>query len=211
MTVREEQLEVTRRRILDACALLALGHGGLDDPTLFTYARVAELAGVSERTVYRAFPTKQALSAAFLDASALTQGEAAPTEAGQLAGFLRRVCHAWSERFPTLEADRAAALAARDNDDWRDTLGGRSTRDRAVVASVTAALHEVMTVEEQRGVAGVIRLLASLRSVAQTAARFDLTLAQAGDAHAWAIETLIASLQRDTEDRTCTSTTSSTP
>ncbi len=194
LPVREEQQAATRRRILDACADLALRHGGLDDPELFTFARVAELAGVSERTVYRAFPTKRELSAAFLDEAVLTGGEALPTDLASISGFLRRVTQSWSERFPpTLDTTPPVAPGTTTGaGEEEDT--GRATRDHAVLAMVEALPPDGRTEAQRRAVAGVLRHLISLRSVAQTAARFQVTLADAGEAHAWAVDTLSQSL-----------------
>ena len=196
LTVREEQAGVTRRRILDACAELALRHGGLDDPALFTYARVAELAGVSERTVYRAFPTKNDLTAAFLNEATLTQGEPIPTDAAELGSFLRRICRAWDEQFPVRDTDDTGRRPFGDPVPEADAvaLDGRRARDHAIRDAVAAAVPDTPAAGVG-AVAGVVRMLVSLRSVAQTSARFDVSLATAGDAHAWAVETLINALR----------------
>ena len=197
LTVREEQQALTRQRILEACAVLALRYGGLDDPARFTYQRVAELAGVSERTVYRLFPTKKDLSDAFLDARTLTRGEPLPSDLGDLAPFLRRVCHAWDAQFPRSDDDPVAP--AGDAEDGHDAGGDESSRsrDRVVEAAVALAVGDAVPPEQRRAIAGVVRLVLSLRSVAQTAARFDLTLAEAGEAHAWAVDTLVQALRRE--------------
>ena len=192
--VRDEQHAMTRRRILDACAELALREGGLDDPAVFTYARVAELAGVSERTVYRAFPTKNDLTAAFLDEATLTRGEPIPTDAADLAPFVRRVTRAWDEQFPSRADGRRRRRRSASTAD--EANAARLARDRAIETATASALPEGMKPAERRAVGGVIRLLTSFRSVAQTAARFDVTLAEAGEAHAWAIDSLITALQR---------------
>ncbi len=57
--LREAQAEATRERIVDtAIQLLA------EDPTTFTMPAVAKRAGVSQPTVYRLFPDKEALTEA---------------------------------------------------------------------------------------------------------------------------------------------------
>ena len=55
--LREEQKEATRQRILNAAGKL-MEDRGLQQ---FSYAALAEQAGVTERTVYRHFPSKDAL------------------------------------------------------------------------------------------------------------------------------------------------------
>ena len=204
-SVKHEQMALTRRRILDACAELALRYGGLDDPAAFTYARVAELSGVSERTVYRAFPTKNDLTAAFLNEATLTRGEPVPEVAAELAPFVRRVSRTWAEQFPPRDDDRPTGDLVPEHERASvlhdEVHAGRVARDAAIQAAIAGALPERMSPPEQRAIGGVIRLLTSFRSIAQTAARFDVSLAEAGDAHAWAIETLIGGLS-DTDEET---------
>src|SRR3954449_2901973 len=55
--LRERQTSQTRAAILEALGA-ELGAGGIED---FSVARLARRAGVSERTVYRHFPTREAL------------------------------------------------------------------------------------------------------------------------------------------------------
>ena len=59
--LREAQAAATAQRILEAVATV-LERG--DEPT---FAQVADAAGCQERTVYRHFPTKEDLAAAFWD------------------------------------------------------------------------------------------------------------------------------------------------
>src|SRR5688500_17226217 len=56
-SLRDEQMEVTQNRILDAVEA-ELGEGGW---LAFSMAGVAKRAGVSERTVYRHFSDREAL------------------------------------------------------------------------------------------------------------------------------------------------------
>ena len=200
-SVREEQSALTRRRILEACAELALRHGGFDDPEAFTYARVAELAGVSERTVYRAFPTKRELTAAFLDEAVLTGGEDLPAAASDLGAFLRRVSRLWEEAYPASPSGPAdpgstgdSGAAAATADDL--AADRRRARDVRVEAALASELPATMAPAERRALAGVVRLLLSFRSIVQTSTGFDVPLADAGQAHAWAVDTLIGAIQR---------------
>ena len=79
-SLRQEQRSVARSRVLAACVELAVRHGGFSHPERFTYARIAELAGVSERTVYRLFPTKAELVRAYIEDRSLTGGRPVPTD-----------------------------------------------------------------------------------------------------------------------------------
>ena len=58
---RGQQKAQTEARILDAAGRL-LEDGRLDEAS---YSEIARLAGVGERTVYRHFPTRDALMGAF--------------------------------------------------------------------------------------------------------------------------------------------------
>ena len=195
--MREEQLAVTRRRILEACAELALRHGGLEDPSLFTFARVAELAGVSERTVYRAFPTKLDLTRAFLQESTLTMGRPLPADATSLGPFLRSVCAAWDAQFPTGVHDAVGDYTEPETKGVDDEASrAASARDASLRAAIATVMPEDVPPETADAVCGGFRTLWSSRNVAHTAARSAVTLREAGDAHAWAIETLIEALQR---------------
>jgi AcrR family transcriptional regulator len=57
LSLREKQLDLTREAILEAFAAEVV-EGGLDE---LSFRSVAERAGVSERTVFRHFPTREEL------------------------------------------------------------------------------------------------------------------------------------------------------
>jgi AcrR family transcriptional regulator len=61
--LRESQAEITQRRIMEAMADLVASSGAEN----LTHATVARAAQVAERTLYRHFPTKDALWDAFLE------------------------------------------------------------------------------------------------------------------------------------------------
>lgn len=61
MPSREEQREQTRRAILEALTEVIIEHGALE----FSIQQVADRAGVTHRTVYNHFPTREALNDAF--------------------------------------------------------------------------------------------------------------------------------------------------
>jgi AcrR family transcriptional regulator len=57
MNGKQRQRDQTRRRILDAMAAVIAEHGGVG----FSIQQVADRAGVTHRTVYNHFPTREAL------------------------------------------------------------------------------------------------------------------------------------------------------
>ena len=83
--LRESQAAATRERIVEAC--VALMQRGAD----LTYAAVAAVAGVQERTVYRHFPKKEDLEAALWDwiVAHLTHADFAARTEEQLVAAMR--------------------------------------------------------------------------------------------------------------------------
>ncbi len=95
MTLRERQTELTRSAIIDAAADLIFGEADIHD---FTMKQVADRAGVSHRTVYRHFASREELINAVgrsLDVR-FEEGE----EAARLPGSFEE----WISRTPSLVA-----------------------------------------------------------------------------------------------------------
>jgi AcrR family transcriptional regulator len=104
--LRERQLHATRREIIEAVAALVNEHG-ID---ALTFAAVAKQAGMGERTVYRHYPSREALLDG-LDAHVMTEldlGEF-PTARSEFPGFARRVFAAFDAHAPLVLASLAAA------------------------------------------------------------------------------------------------------
>lgn len=110
MTSREQQKEATRRRIIRAVAsLVADAH-----PAAISVPAVAARAGVGVATVYRYFPTKEAL----LDASAMVLGDDAeitsldqyPTTWEELQAALPAQFHAVADQITLARNQLASPL-----------------------------------------------------------------------------------------------------
>jgi len=184
---RARQRMAAHERVLRACAELAVRHRGFQDPEQFTYARIAQLAGMSERTVYRLFPTKQDLVAAFERENVLSGGRPFPDDPHEFSPFLRTVVRDLAAEFPT--PDRQTPL---DNPDD----SGRDRRDDAIAAGVRPFLGVDVTASRQAAIVAVLRRLLSVRSVVETVDRFPTVLVDAAAAHAWAIDLIVAALER---------------
>ena len=165
------------------------------DPERFTYARVAERAGVSERTVYRTFPTKRDLTRAFIEDVPLTLGRPMPETTDEMAGFLRDLTRLWGER---LGDTSPPPTAAQDPEGlYPEASEDRMVRDDAVRRAIDPLLSADLPPAQRDGIVAVLRLVFSLRMVLQSAGRYGLTLAEAGEAHAWAFSTLINALRTE--------------
>lgn len=150
----------------------------------FTFDAIAAAAGVERRTVFRHFPTREALLAAFWEwinhritprtlPGSLAELLAAPRETfarfDEQDGVVRASLHT-----PAGRAMRLAAVPARREafrTALRDATRGASAADRRRLEAVAHALYSAAAWESMRDYAGV-------------------TGAQAGDAAAWALEIL---------------------
>src|SRR5919106_4935849 len=186
--LRAEQLEQTRRRILRALADV-LADEAVDEVTI---PIVAMHARVSVRTVYRHFPTKEALFDAF--------GEWAEEH-------LRLVLLSYPE---TLEGVREMAPALYRMYDERAPLirallskRGQEIRARTRrrrLATFEKAMREVtdgLGPAERRRALGVIYLLVSAPAWQAMRDQWELEGQEAGKAAAWAVRVLTDELRRN--------------
>src|SRR6187200_3032443 len=179
--LRDRQTAETRTVILEALGA-ELAAGAIDD---FSVARLAQRAGVSERTVYRHFPTREALldglsewyNERVADFPADVTAEAiAPTIAQIFADF------------DTHESLARAVLAS---------PGGREMRDRARAARLARLDHALAPVldradpERAAGARALIFALCSAHTWQSMRDEGGLDGATAGRAVAHAIELIL--------------------
>jgi AcrR family transcriptional regulator len=185
-SLREQQAAVARERILEAVAELIERDGSLD----LTMPQVAEVAGISLRTVYRYYPTREDLLEAagrWVGSELLKQGY--PKNLDDIADSFERACGEFDER-PGLV--RAMALC----DLGREA---RSSRRRERLKAVREVLDEEvgdLTENELRQAEAVLAYLHNM--LAYTTLREEQQLAgpEIGRALGWAIRTLVADLRR---------------
>jgi AcrR family transcriptional regulator len=156
--LREAQAAATSQRILEAVGVV-LERG--EEPT---YALVAEAAGCQERTVYRHFPTREQLAAAFWDWQYSILGPrdwSLGTEA-ELVALIDRSFRAFDEHPELVKAmlhtrhGRDARLS--ENDERRamaqrcvdDAVPGLSRRQRRQAAAATQLLFSAAAWEVLR-------------------------------------------------------------
>lgn len=191
-SLRERKQQLTREQILQACVEIQFVHGGYEDPELFTYAKVAELAGVSERTVYRMFPTKRDLVSAVIADRQELMGVDPPTSMDEWPATMREIASRMDARF--VPARTTTPQPGDDIDDMPAVVDDRRNRDATAIEAVRA-LHPELTDRQAQAIAAAVHSVAGLPSIARTAARWDLSLTESADAHAWAVQTLINALK----------------
>lgn len=187
ISLREQQAQLTRELILRAVATLLEA----DDPDDIAVPEVARRAGVSLRTVYRYFPTREELFAAAGDWIGEQLFGDAPFEqtADELGEVFKRVCERFDEA-PRLVRAMALSQAGRSV---------RSHRRARRLVSIRNALTEVtdnLPKQEAREAEAVFFYLESMLAWVTMRDEADLNGKQTGEAIAWAIRTLVADLRR---------------
>lgn len=187
--LRAEQAAATRARIVDAAVELLQG----TDPGAFGMPDVADRAGVSVSTVYRAFPTKEDLLAGVLD-SIKARFEAVagspPTTRAALQASVPAAVRAVYELEPQY---RALFATAAGRETHRATAGERSG---SVDQAFTFGL-DGMDERQRRLVTSMLYLVTSSKSVLWLKDYADLDVDEAADAVAWALAALTAAAQKE--------------
>jgi hypothetical protein len=195
-SLRDRKRERTRRAILEAIAEIEMVHGGAIDPSLITYARIAEIADVSERTVYRFFPTNAELDHAYAEESPVGLGlQMEVTDVESYAEAIEEVGRRWTERLGPLRI----AEHEIDAEEYPESMARRRARDAQLVEMLLAERPELQPLPEvqRRAIAAVVNHTLSIRSVAIIAQRWNLTIEEATRAQAWAARAIVARLAEE--------------
>jgi AcrR family transcriptional regulator len=185
-SLRDEQAAVARERMLHAVAEL-LERDGFGELTM---PQVAELSGVSLRTVYRYFPTREALLDAagrWIGGELLKQGY--PTSLDDVADSFERACSEFDDH-PGLVRAMALSQVGRE---------ARNSRRRQRLEAMRQVLEEEVGALSERELRQAEAVLAYLHNMlAYTTLREEQQLAgsEIGEALGWAIRTLVADLRR---------------
>ena len=188
-SLRDRQAAVIREAILDALAA-RLDHDNPDDVAM---PQVAADAGISLRTLYRYFPTREAMFDAVGDHMVARLGMPREIDgADDIApAFLE------SARIGAKSPELVRAML------WT-RLGrrARSPHRRRRVASITAALAEVTshlpTAEARRREAAIV-YLCSLPAWITISEECELSAEDARRGIAWAIDTLVGALRQENQ------------
>ena len=194
--LREEQAASTRERIVDALLEQVLE----SDRQSFSVAQVAERARVSERTVYRHFPTREALVEAIDGRLAETPKPAMPASFDELPEHVDEL-YAWLDEHRDLVAAAHAAGLGRELH-----LRARARRGEQVRRTLMNDL-ERLSEREQRRIFAVFRTM--FGSAIWRAMRDEVGLSseEAREAARWVAELVVGDVRRrlgeasESEDR----------
>jgi len=187
-TLRERRKAETRDLIVDALAACLTDA----DISAITFAEVAKRAGVTERTVYRYFPTRDELFRALWEWLSSRGGVTRPrmpsTEA-ELTAMLRP----FYTGFDTVAPQMQAVLRTPQGREMRASLNPERTR--AFLAAIDDAAGDLPAADKRKA-AAAIQLLHSAAAWAAMREDWGLDGEAAAEACAWAIDTLLKDLRR---------------
>jgi AcrR family transcriptional regulator len=183
--VRRQQAADTRQRILAAASELVHGFPSWDWNEL-TFRAVAERAGVSERTVYRHFPSERELTDALLDHLAEEAGVSYDgLDIDGIAPVTSRVLASLSSYDVSAVTAGPPQFASVD----------QQRRD-AVLDAVTAATPQ-WTDAQRRKAAAVLDVLWGIPSFERVAMLWELDPDDAIDTVTWAIRLVVDAVRDD--------------
>lgn len=185
-SVRQEQVERTRERILDAATAL-LADESLDE---LTVALVAGRARVAVRTVYRYFPTKEAVIDAVAEIVDGRLGPAPfPGSAEELRMFAPRL---FAQFLESEEVMRAGRVSRAGRQVMARTRAQRIASAERALGPLLAGLPD----EERRRVVAVVYTLHSPNAYFMYRDNFGMTASEAGEAAAWATGCVLDELEQ---------------
>jgi AcrR family transcriptional regulator len=186
---RDQAKAETRKKIVDAVVRVVLDDG----IHAFTVQNVADKAGVSHRTVYRHFKTREELIgglAASLDVKAEESSFTAfPVTIDDIINVVGPSFEAMGEVEEHFRAYVIASIAMQ----WQDA--SRQRRTQAFNRAIRSAFPHLSS-EEVRGAAAVIRSVAGSRSWYQLTFEGGLDSKAAAHAADWAVRALLKDLRR---------------
>ncbi len=183
--LREQQARATREAILQAL-VEQIGQGR---PGEFALSEVAERAGVSIRTVYRHFGSREDALRAIDAYVAERHFPAIPADPAALAAWAPELFAMFDANAPWVEA----MLRVGSEADVR--RAGKPRRVAAVRRALGPALVGVNAATAESAVA-VMKLLLSAEAWRTLREDFGMDGARAGQAVGWAMQTLIRELER---------------
>ena len=183
--LRAEHVNRTRERILEAVVEQLQGLEELSLPG------VAQRAGVSVPTVYRHFPTKQALYrelTEYIDQTLALQ--TVPKSVDQFQDFIPRLFATFDEHEPLLRARLVSRVLRQIH---RATQRRRARAIERAMAEVTKGLDPADAVRAT----ALVRVLVSGNAWEMMRDSFNVSGKEAGEAVEWAEEVLVAELRRN--------------
>jgi AcrR family transcriptional regulator len=187
-TLRDQQAEFTRQILMEAAKRVIENHP-VDE---FTVQKVAEEAGISHRTVYRYFPSRQELLDAFTD---WMEDEVAPIkpprpeQANEIAPAVKIAFDRFDQYAPYF---RAGILLANRG----EPIQPHRQKDRdQMIRDALADVLDPLEPEQAEEAYAVIRHLLGAHTWQVLHDRFNLRDGRSGRAVTWAMEILLEALR----------------
>jgi AcrR family transcriptional regulator len=185
--LRAEQKEATRQRILEAAGRL-MQNGSLEE---FSFAAIAEEAGVKERTVYRHFPSRSALVEALCAWYARRVRYDIPRTEAELIAVPQQV-------FPGFAANEQLTRALWSSPQGRAfRLSDVEKRKRGIKVATAGSLRHLPP-RQAKWLAAVLHVLITSATWQTLKDYWGLSAEEAGKASSLAIELLLRAA-RETE------------
>jgi AcrR family transcriptional regulator len=185
--LRSRQTQLTRDVVLEALAHVIEEQGIAD----FSVQDVADRAGVSHRTVYRHFPTREALLAALIswgeERVAVLGAAALPQRPDEVAPLVRR-------KFEALDQMAPFVVAALKLDQARLAQAQQSARSGQAMRSALAGISAHLPPDVAEVVICLIRQVGSSRMWLALREEEGIEGGRSADVVGWAIETLLEEL-----------------
>lgn len=184
--LRAEQTEQTRDRIVAKVIEI------LADPETrdLTIPEVARRAGISVRTAYRHFPTKEALYDAVNEWWGITRVTGGPPKhVDEYPEYLRRLFQSFGET-------EALIRARRNSKPLQEAHTRRKAYQRKVLGEAFAPLTAGLDPAEARRIVAVIHAVGGSETYLAMRDHWELSPEEAGEAMKWAMEAIIDRLRR---------------
>ncbi len=190
-SLRDEQKRIARDRIIEALAAEVAENGLLD----LSMAAVAERAGVSQRTIYNYFETKEALVGSLTDwTEEWAERRGSPLVVHDLDGIPDAVVTTF-QLFEDM-GDIATALARIRSDTLHDTpaderLGSGHARRTEAIRDALAAISPGLDGGDLQALTAIFRTVSSFDMWNSLTKEYGLTSADAGRVAAWAFQAML--------------------
>jgi len=191
VSLQEERTATTRARILDAVAELIIE----EHPATLSVPAVAERAGVSLRTVYRYFPTKQALIDGIADLGNDQTAAQFPSDAVTFADMREYIPHLWAE----VQSTRGLIKAQHATPLGQEVAKSRAERRIRIIQRVMGDEGVELPPDDHRRLVALIALLTSRETLFELTDVLDLSVDEAANVAVWALEVIVEAAKRTKE------------
>jgi len=185
---RPAKTERTRERIQLATAALFIENDAIE---LITFKAVAQRAGVAEMTVFRYFPTREALLRGLWEHLERRLGDSLGMPHGEQE--LRDEQRELFRLFDTVPSQVLASLATPEG---RAIRAASNHRRRAAFLSIVSEVAHGLSTPEKTRAAAVLQLLHSAYAWAALREHWGVSGDESGKATLWAIDSLLSDLKR---------------